>query len=205
MRDNVVTAAVERWQHIDRPVSGQRSSTRRGPPMRYPHVRVGVSALSAVMITGAMAGVAAAQPAGNVGPALVADPASVVNTTVMTTGGGNDFPGVDVPFGMVQWSPDTSPSRPLGGGYSFNATQFRGFSLTHMAGPGCGAMQDIPILPMTGAMPSDPSTHMEPFTHTGEVAQAGYYALMSGPGSAVKSELTATTRSAMARWTFPAT
>src|SRR5947207_16004847 len=88
--------------------------------------------------------------------ALVADPASVVNTTVMTTGGGNDFPGVDVPFGMVQWSPDTSPSRPLGGGYSFNATQFRGFSLTHMAGPGCGAMQDIPILPMTGAMPSDP-------------------------------------------------
>jgi putative alpha-1,2-mannosidase len=66
----------------------------------------------------------------------------VVNSTVMTTNGGNDFPGVNVPFGMVQRSSDTSPSRPLGGGYNFNNTMLRGFSLTHMAGPGCGAMQD---------------------------------------------------------------
>src|SRR5438067_13869721 len=175
--------------------------------MRYPGVRLAGAAAVALFAAGTVAGVVAgaAAAATSTPQAVVADPASVVNTTVMTTGGGNDFPGVDVPIGMVHWSPDTSPSRPLGGGYSFNATQFRGFSLTHMAGPGCGAMQDIPILPMTGAMPSDPSTHMEPFTHTGEVAQAGYYALMSGPGSAVKSELTATTRSAMARWTFPAT
>jgi predicted alpha-1,2-mannosidase len=139
-------------------------------------------------------------------PAAVADPASVVNTTVMTTGGGNDFPGVDVPFGMVQWSPDTSPSRPLGGGYNFNATQLRGFGLTHMAGPGCGAMGDLPILPMTGGLPSgDPGVHMEPFTHSGEVTQAGYYSVLSGAGSTIRTELTATTRSGMARWTFPAT
>src|SRR5947207_14111 len=158
--------------------------------------------LAAVLV----AGFTAVVPGGVARAALVADPASVVDARVMSTGGGNDFPGVDMPFGMVQWSPDTSPSRPLGGGYSFNATQFRGFSLTHMAGPGCGAMQDIPILPMTGGLPGgDPGTHTEPFTHTGEVAQAGYYSVMSGASSNVKTELTATMRSAMARWTFPAT
>src|SRR5881227_884935 len=135
--------------------------------MRYSGMRAGVVAAAGLLVAAASVFAAA-----------------VVNTTVMTTGGGNDFPGVDMPFGMVQWSPDTSPSRPLGGGYSFNATQFRGFSLTHMAGPGCGAMQDLPILPMTGGLPSgDPGTHMEPFTHTGEVAQAGFYSVMSGAGS----------------------
>ena len=137
--------------------------------------------------------------------ALVADPASTVDTRIMTTGGGNDFPGADMPFGMVQWSPDTSPSRPDGGGYDENATQFRGYSLTHMSGPGCGAMGDIPILPMTGALPSgDPGSHDEPFTHTGESGNAGSFTMTSG-SPAIKTELTATQRSGMARFTFPAT
>ena len=74
-----------------------------------------------------------------------------------------------------------------------------------MAGPGCGAMGDVPILPMTGALPSgDPGAHMESFTHTGEVANAGYYTVTTG-SSAIKTELTATQRSGMARFTFPAT
>lgn len=40
-----------------------------------------------------------------------------VGTSGTQTGGPIDtFPGADVPFGMVQWSPDT-PSRNAGGGY----------------------------------------------------------------------------------------
>ena len=35
------------------------------------------------------------------------DLASLVDTRTWTTGGGNTFPGADVPFGMVQWTPDT--------------------------------------------------------------------------------------------------
>jgi predicted alpha-1,2-mannosidase len=170
---------------------------------RYTVVRAGLT----VSVVGVLAlGVAGVASAATRAAAFVADPASVADMRVMTTGGGNDFPGADVPFGMVQWSPDTSTSRPLGGGYSFNATQLRGFSLTHMAGPGCGAMGDLPILPMTGGLPGgDPGTHTEPFTHTGEIAQPGYYSVMSGAGSAIRSELTATTRSGMARFTFPST
>ncbi|GAA2011499.1 GH92 family glycosyl hydrolase [Catenulispora yoronensis] len=136
---------------------------------------------------------------------LVSDPASLVDARIMTSGGGNDFPGADVPFGMVQWSPDTATGRNDGGGYDYGASQIRGFGLTHMAGPGCGAMGDLPILPLTGALPSgDPGAHMESFTHTGEVATAGYYSVNSG-SSAIKTELTATQRSGMARFTFPAT
>jgi predicted alpha-1,2-mannosidase len=170
--------------------------------MRYARLGTGLLAAAVLLASGpGAAGVAHAAAA-----AVVTDPASLVNTTVMTTGGGNDFPGVDVPFGMVQWSPDTSPNRSAGGGYNFNNTQLRGFSLTHLAGPGCGAMGDLPIVPMTGALPAgDPGVHNEPFTHTGEIAQAGLYSVMSGSGSNIKTELTATTRSGMARWTYPST
>ena len=139
---------------------------------------------------------AAAAPA-----ALVSDPASVVDTLVMTTGGGNDFPGADMPFGMVQWSPDSTTNRNDGGGYDYGASQTRGFSLTHMAGPGCGAMGDIPILPMTGPLPSgDPGVHMESLSHTGEVGNAGYYTVATGSPS-VRTELTATQRTGMAKFT----
>src|SRR5690348_10470722 len=88
--------------------------------------------------------------------AAVADPASLVNPLLGTTNGANDFPGADVPFGMVQWSPDTA-SRALGGGYSYNSPTITGFSLTHIAGPGCGAYGDVPIMPTTGAI-SSPSS-----------------------------------------------
>src|SRR5487761_1515227 len=37
--------------------------------------------------------------------------AALVDTRTWTSGGGNTFPGADVPFGMAQWSPDTSPNR----------------------------------------------------------------------------------------------
>src|ERR1700761_935574 len=73
-------------------------------------------------------------------PALVKDPASYVDPFVGTGSGGtvvgqvDTFPGADVPFGMLQWSPDT-PSRPAGGGYNFTDKDITGFSLTHLSGP----------------------------------------------------------------------
>jgi putative alpha-1,2-mannosidase len=152
--------------------------------MRYREILAGLVVAATGFAAVAVAGTTA-------WAAVVADPASVVDMRVMSTGGGNDFPGADMPFGMVQWSPDTSPNRPFGGGYNFNSTQFRGFSLTHMAGPGRAAMQDLPILPMTGGLPAgDPGVHLEPFTHTGEVAQARYYSVNSGAGSAINAPTT---------------
>src|SRR5689334_7134486 len=108
------------------------------------------------------------------------DPASLVNPIVGTSGAVDTFPGPDMPFGMMQFSPDTAPARPDGGGYEYTAGRIRGFSLTHISGPGCGAYGDVPILPTTGALPADPSGATVPFTHDGEVARAGYYKVTAG-------------------------
>lgn len=136
----------------------------------------------------------------------VSDLASVVDTRTWTTGGGNTFPGAEVPYGMVQWSPDTLPNRNAGGGYGYADTTLTGYSLDHVSGPGCNAAGDVPILPVTSALPSgtDPNTVTTAFSHANEVAQAGYYSAQSnGPASPVTSEFTATTHSSMGRFTFP--
>src|SRR5580658_7796521 len=49
----------------------------------------------------------------------VSNPAALVDTRTWTSGGGNTYPGAEVPFGEVQWSPDTMPDRSDGGGYTF--------------------------------------------------------------------------------------
>ena len=72
----------------------------------------GVVALSVVIAATAVGGRAAAAPGVPVtsGAALVADPASMVNTLVQT-GAGNNFPGAQAPMGMVQFSPNMHVSR----------------------------------------------------------------------------------------------
>ncbi|MFD0635690.1 glycoside hydrolase domain-containing protein [Catenulispora yoronensis] len=144
----------------------------------------------------------ASAPAANVHaatPAAVTDPASLVNPLLGTSNQGNTFPGADTPFGMVQWSPDTT-SRPPGGDYAYTDNAITGFSLNHLSGPGCGAMGDIPVLPTTGAVNGGANVT---FSHGNESASAGSYAVTLDNG--VKTELTTTARSGMARFTFPAT
>ncbi|MCW7942027.1 lipoprotein [Streptomyces hygroscopicus] len=131
--------------------------------------------------------------------ALVTDPASLVNPFIGTSKSADDFPGADAPFGMVQWSPDT-PHRPYGGGYEYGDSSITGFSLTHIAGPGCRAAGDIPVLPTLGAVDTGAT---DGFSHANESASPGSYSVSMDNG--VKAELTATTRSGMARFTFPST
>ncbi|HEV2635943.1 MAG TPA: lectin [Actinocrinis sp.] len=131
--------------------------------------------------------------------ALVTNPAALVNPFIGTTNQADDFPGADVPFGMVQWSPDT-PSRPSGGGYEYNDSSITGFSLTHISGPGCGAAGDIPVLPTVGAVSTSAT---DAFSHSNESASAGYYKVALNNG--VTTQLTATTHSGMASFTFPST
>jgi putative alpha-1,2-mannosidase len=138
--------------------------------------------------------------------AATSNPAQLVDTRTWTTNGGNTFPGAIAPFGMVQWSPDTMPDRNAGGGYSYGDSALDGYSLTHISGPGCGAAEDVPILPMTGALPSgDPTDATTSFTNTAEVAQAGYYSAESNLPQTITSEFTATPHSSMGRFTFPKT
>ncbi|MGV9708110.1 lectin [Streptomyces sp. NPDC003483] len=154
---------------------------------------IGLIAAGALAAAGLCAPAAAAVRA-----ALVTSPATVVNPFIGTSNQADDFPGADVPFGMVQWSPDT-PSRPSGGGYEYNDSSITGFSLTHIAGPGCGAAGDIPVLPTVGAVNTGAT---DAFSHANESASAGSYKVALN--NQVTTELTTTTRSGMARFTFPA-
>jgi predicted alpha-1,2-mannosidase len=135
------------------------------------------------------------------------DPVSLVNPFIGTSGteiGGpiDTFPGATMPFGMVQWSPDT-PSEPAGGGYNYTDKEITGFSLTHLSGPGCSVYGDIGILPTVGAI-TDPSAAKLPFSHTSEQASPGWYAVTVGKPN-TRVELTVTERSGLGKFTFPAT
>src|ERR1700741_4220015 len=67
----------------------------------------------------------------------LADPAALVQPLAGTTNGGGTFPGASLPFGMVQYSPDTPGAE--GGGYEYSAAKTYGFSPVHLSGPGCAA------------------------------------------------------------------
>src|SRR3954468_306601 len=137
------------------------------------------------------------------------DVAQYVDPMIGTFAPGFVFPGADVPFGMVQNSPDTfTPAGyddPIGpySGYMGHHTQIRGFSLLNLSGPGVAEAGDLPFLPWTApvAPPADPQQYAAPFTHAAEKAQAGYYEVRLANGTDV--ELTAATHAAMQRYSLP--
>jgi predicted alpha-1,2-mannosidase len=132
-----------------------------------------------------------------------------------TFGGGHNFPGAAAPFGMVQWSPDTTPAAPHSGGYDYRDNHTSGFSLTHLSGAGCALYGDFPFLPTTEPLTSSPAKagstgldgEFQPgFSHAEEQARPGFYETRLNPtrGAGIGVALTATTRTGMARFTFPA-
>jgi predicted alpha-1,2-mannosidase len=139
--------------------------------------------------------------------ASIVNPVALVNPFIGTTMTYDkqdvidDFPGADVPFGMVQWSPDT-PSQDAGGGYDYTDTAITGFSLDHLAGPGCSVFGDFGILPTTGTV-RDPAAAKQPFLHASEVAAPGYYAVSLGNPS-IRTQLTVTKRTGLGEFDFPA-
>lgn len=161
--------------------------------------------LAAVALLSAAAGASAANgTVGALSPPV--DPAALVNVFVGTSGtkvGGpiDTFPGASLPFGMIQWSPDT-PSAPAGGGYNYTDRAITGFSLTHLSGPGCSVAGDIRILPTSGAV-SAPASAQQPFSHRDEHAAPGWYSVRLGHAG-IGAELTVTRRSGLGRFTFPA-
>ncbi len=154
-----------------------------------------------------------------VSPARGADLAAHVNPLAGTRpgpgtfGGGHNFPGATLPFGMVQLGPDTTPSAPHSGGYDHRDDHVSGFSLTHLSGAGCSLYGDFPLLPSTEPIESSPAApgggldgRFQPgFSHAGEEASPGFYGVRLNPvrGAGIDVALTATTRTGMARFEFP--
>ncbi len=175
------------------------------------------SGLATLTLIAGVVGVGSFNPLGTATAAavrpssLVSDPSSLVNP-IAGTGAGTanpgaigEFPGADLPFGMLQWSPDTTPNLAMaGGGYSYADSAISGFSLTHLSGTGCAVYGDVPILPTVGPIGNSPATTTTSFSHSNEHAEPGQYRVTLDPSN-ITAELAVTTRTGLSRITFPST
>lgn len=112
----------------------------------------------------------------------------------------NLYPGPVAPFGMVQLSPDTEDH---GLGYHYSQMTIKGFSMTHMSGVGCPNEGEVFMMPTTGAVSTQESGFQSSYSHNQESASPGYYQVRLDR-SGVNAELTATERTGMVRFTYPA-
>jgi predicted alpha-1,2-mannosidase len=134
---------------------------------------------------------------------------------------GHTYPGATVPFGAVQLSPETDTisyelHEKYNGevyqycsGYKYEDKTIVGFSHTHLSGTGHSDLGDFLIMPTQGKLQLNPGTATNPksgyrssFSHTNEIAEAGYYKVKLDDDNII-AEMTATTRVGMHQYTFP--
>ncbi|MFL6240228.1 MAG: GH92 family glycosyl hydrolase [Actinomycetes bacterium] len=145
-------------------------------------------------------------------PALATQPAPADLTRLVNPLAGSLGPGfvtvaAGVPFGMVTPGPATTLQRgddPVNYvGYAYQDPDIRGFALTHFSGAGIHIGGELPMMPTTGAVRSnDPRQWSSPYDHAQENAHPGYYETTLRRYR-TRVQLTATTRVAVERYTFP--
>lgn len=134
-----------------------------------------------------------------------------VNPLIGTPYKGHVFPGASIPFGMAKPGADTfSDEGHYQGGFNPDIKKVNGFSQMHDDGTGGGgSLGNFPIFPMDGAKTCPGSDLMNcPFSRADRETDykdfngtAGYFELTLD--SDIKTELTATRRTALHRYTFP--
>ncbi|CAK7266793.1 hypothetical protein SEPCBS119000_002211 [Sporothrix epigloea] len=141
------------------------------------------------------------------GTAAAVDLASYVLPLTGSAAGGNTFPGVSVPFGMVKLGPDmdagpTSNKLSLSGYVPGNAS-FTGFSMLHESGTGgvpkYGVVSQMPI---AGGPVTNPLVrHADARGAVADEANPGSYKALLSSGITV--ELAASARAGIYQYTFP--
>ena len=121
------------------------------------------------------------------------------------------YPGVGLPYGMVQLSPDVyNVGWSYGSGYLYDDSSIMGFSHTHFSGPGGTRLGDILLMPtVNNKIQIDPGPRENPdlgyrshFEHSEESASPGYYTVRLKDYH-INVELTLTKRVGFHRYTFP--
>ncbi|MNJ87281.1 Glycosyl hydrolase family 92 [compost metagenome] len=114
----------------------------------------------------------------------------------------NTIPAVGLPFGMTQWTPQTRTTEvkclPP---YFYSDSLLSGFRATHWISGSC--TQDygsFTFMPITGKLQTKASDYATRFSHKDEISTPAYYSLKL-PEYNLKTEMTATLRSAMLRVT----
>src|SRR5215469_12665471 len=163
---------------------------------------------TAVAATRPLAGITRTDTERDKGPSNVSQ---YVDIRIGTGGHGHCYPGATVPFGMVQLSPDTfNRGWDWCSGYNYADTSIMGFSHTHLSGTGIGDMLDFLVMACNGEVKTEPGTREHPeqgyrsrFRHEDEQMSPGYYSVHLRDYD-IRAELTATERTGIHRYTFPA-
>ena len=136
--------------------------------------------------------------------------ASYVNPFIGTSNYGTTNPGPIAPRGMVSVTPFNvsgkqnkfdKDSRWFSTPYEYYNTFLTGFSHVNLSGVGCPDLGVLLLMPTTGKVETDHLKYGS--TYTDEVAKAGYYSnILVKYG--IKTEMTASKRVGVSRYTFPA-
>lgn len=125
-----------------------------------------------------------------------------VNPFIGAADNGHTFPGACRPFGMIQTSPVTGA---VGwrycSEYVYEDSIIWGFTQTHLNGTGCMDLGDVLVMPVNGKRQRQWNEYRSGFSKTTETAEPGYYTVTLDEPS-VTAELTATTHTALHRYTF---
>ncbi|TZF82258.1 glycoside hydrolase family 92 protein [Pedobacter sp. BS3] len=111
---------------------------------------------------------------------------------------GETFPGAMVPWGMVSVSPHTAPDSKSG--YRYGEPYLYGFGHVQLSGVGCGDLGNIVLMPTSGSVAATPEGWRSAYHD--EKASPGYYKTVLQSG--IIAEMTATTRTGISKYTFPA-
>lgn len=118
------------------------------------------------------------------------------------TNGGNTFPGVTLPLGMVKLGPDLYTGSDSYSGYQATGN-FTGFSMLHESGTGGAPKYGVVSqMPVVGDVENPLLDHNDTRAST-DVTRVGYYKVNTGSG--VTLELAASKRAGLYNYTFPST
>lgn len=198
---------------------GTASGRRRPLRATVAALLTGALGLGALAGGGAAAAVPVATTStGSGGTSGGTDYTKLVDPFVSTAGDdGNDLPGAQAPHSLAKVNPLTTPNRNHTG-YDYNEDHIAGFTATNLDGVGgSGGGGDLLVVPTSVQYDSRPAagTYAHAYSHDDESATPGSYQVGLGaisgtassvkqdPGS-IKAEMTATTRTALQRYSFPA-
>ncbi len=126
---------------------------------------------------------------------------------------GHVFLGANVPFGMVNAGPtQIEEGWDWCSGYHQSGTKIIGFAQTHLSGTGCSDLGDVAILPATSEMNLTREGLATSYSHENEEVRPGYYSILLGTDKKIeeseashfiRTEVTATRRTALYRITYP--
>jgi len=136
-------------------------------------------------------------------------PVDDVNLYIGTSGHhateyGGTVPGVTRPFGMTQWVPMTRENKISKSAYHYDDDKIIGFIGSHQPAVWMGDYGFVSLMPQIGKPAFLANDRGMDFKHDDEVVKPHYYSVkMNRVSDTIQTEMTASTRCSMFRFSFP--